>query len=714
MAEPRVVNADVADKVGKDLSRLFTDYKKGRESKEEDWLEDLKQYHAVYSDNIVNDIEQSVGKISKLYPNVTRGKITQVKAKMIFMLNDMSFEVKPTPIPELSNDDMAAIIAASAPIDETGVPTGEPAPKEVVDKAVLEVAKVRSENMKIQIQDQLEEAKYEELRELLIDTKLKIGTSYIKGPLVAESSKKKYNLNPDTGSYSLSSKTIKTPYLESPSTWDCYLDPDSSADSHGDGFFERHRMSKDDVRKLKKKKFFLSEAITQILRDKPKGNAKKEHYEDKLKRSKEEIKNDKSLHKKYDVVEYWGIIDKSKMKGCGCDVDNSIEDYVQANVWFIDDVVIKIIENPVGHWTDIYGIDYFEKDDRSPYGISLARVMRNSAEGICSTVRLLMDNATYSATKMMEVNTQLLDEDEDPRDIRPWRTFLRHGRGNESQIQAIREINFNSATNELLSILKLFNELMEMETGFPDMNEKKPVQNETKVKTSVRTGNINLTTAYAVHSHDQRITKKLIESLYHWNMEFNPDKSIKGDFNVNVAGYRSLVAKEVLGNALTEISKNMSAEDWDYINRSRFLKHLMSVHDTPELMNTDKEIEESRTAREQAIAEEAQKEEAIEQAKIEEIVSKVQKNLAEAALNEEKVTTEQTKQLENISKAESMEEGSQIRKLQTIQKGLSEDRSMQLKERTQASTEINQAIDNERLANKELIEASKATTDNTV
>jgi len=325
---------------------------------------------------------------------------------------------------------------------------------------------------------------------------------------------------------------------------------------------------------------------------------------------------------------------------------------------------------------------------------------KGSADGICSTVRLLMDNAAYSATQMLEINTQMLEDGEDPRDVRPFKVWLRTGRAQESQARAIHDINFESKTNELLSIMKLFMDLMEQETGFSNGGDKKIVHNENKAKTSIRAGEINLTTAYTVHKFDQKITKQLIESLYHWNMQFNTSQDIKGDFSVKVSGYRSLVAKEVLSNALTEIRHSLSESDWDYINRSKYLEQLMFVHDTPELMNTQEEIISNQEARQQQQQQVSESEAQANNAKAQEVNAKAEKLMSEATLNEEKAVTEQTSQLLNIATADEKDEVVGLKKEKNILDNIANERKQTFEEAKTAFEVQNQQEDNKRLKEK--------------
>jgi len=78
---------------------------------------------------IIDDITSSIGKHSTLFPNVTRGKINQVKAKMVFMLNDMSFDIEPSEIPEIPEEDLLSVYQKYSTVDPETQEVIEPEPE---------------------------------------------------------------------------------------------------------------------------------------------------------------------------------------------------------------------------------------------------------------------------------------------------------------------------------------------------------------------------------------------------------------------------------------------------------------------------------------------------------------------------------------------------------------------------------------------------------
>ena len=68
-----------------------------------------------------------------------------------------------------------------------------------------------------------------------------------------------------------------------------------------------------------------------------------------------------------------------------------------------------------------------------------------------------------------------------------------------------------------------------------------------------------------VVSWDEGVTKPFISALYHWNMRFSSDDTIKGDYDVVAKGASSLVAKEVRGQALSQFASMLQPEQRAYI-----------------------------------------------------------------------------------------------------------------------------------------------------
>ena len=96
-----------------------------------------------------------------------------------------------------------------------------------------------------------------------------------------------------------------------------------------------------------------------------------------------------------------------------------------------------------------------------------------------------------------------------------------------------------------------------------------------------------------------RFTESVIGSLYNWNMEFNTNENIKGDFNISALGSTSLIAKEVRAAALNQFRATLTEEEKVYIDTKSMLIERMEANDVPkDVLAKDEEV--ARRQQEQA------------------------------------------------------------------------------------------------------------------
>ena len=70
-----------------------------------------------------------------------------------------------------------------------------------------------------------------------------------------------------------------------------------------------------------------------------------------------------------------------------------------------------------------------------------------------------------------------------------------------------------------------------------------------------------------------------MRAWYKWNLDYNPDPSIRGDLEVKAVGSSSLVSKEERTASMDLFSQNMQPEDKPYINRRSLLEERIKAHD---------------------------------------------------------------------------------------------------------------------------------------
>lgn len=102
-----------------------------------------------------------------------------------------------------------------------------------------------------------------------------------------------------------------------------------------------------------------------------------------------------------------------------------------------------------------------------------------------------------------------------------------------------------------------------------------------------------------------RFTTSFIGSLYYWNMQFNDNESIKGDFTVIARGSTSLIAKEVRSQQLDQFVTTLSEEERLYLDEEKVLMERMKVRDLPVELLADRDVVKKKLA-ERAASSQAQ------------------------------------------------------------------------------------------------------------
>ena len=269
-------------------------------------------------------------------------------------------------------------------------------------------------------------------------------------------------------------------------------------------------------------------------------------------------------------------------------IPDEFELEVAANVWILGDIIIKANISPIEGVTIPYHFYYYDKDDTSIWGEGIPRIMRDAQKLFNAAVRAMLDNAAISAGPIIEANTDLLDPDEDPTDLFPFRVFLRDGQGADAMAQAIRVYSLPSHTNEFMTMINFFMSATDEVTAIPRYMYR-DTQNiggagKTASGLSMLMGAANVTVKDQIKNFDEGITLPFIKGLYYWNMEFNPKENIKGDYEVMAKGSTSLIAREVKAESLiTFMNVTNNETDLMYTKRDNVLREYTKVLDLDEM-----------------------------------------------------------------------------------------------------------------------------------
>ena len=567
--------------LGKRLSGTFSSYEKDRKELEEQWLKNLRQFRGVYDPEIEKLIDEDR---SKAYPKVTRTKVVGTVARLMEMLfpqTDKNFKVDPSPLPTLSEADLQKVLDA---VSAAAAEAQSQVTDEMIERAIWYFAKAKAERLTLEIEDQLDEIDYVSLARGVVFSAVLYGPGILKGPMVVKTEGRSWTKDPYTGQYKAVSVTKKQPYFERVAVWDWYPDLSAKSLESMDGSFQRHVMSRSQVLALTKRPDFDKEAIEGWLASNSTGNFKERHWEVAL-RTRGDRSNITDLSgRKYEVIEYWGRVSGHELSACGINVpQEKLGAEVECNIWLLNDVVIKAILNPYDEKARMYHVFIYEEDDINLLGVGLPVVLRDSQLAIAEASRMILDNSSAVCGPILEIDPSVLLPGQSL-DIHAYKAFLREQGADPAQ-RGVQTVQVDSHIAELSGVIELFMQFADTEAALPppalgDTSKSGKEPFRTSSGTSMLLGAAALPIRDTVRNFD-KFTVSFIDSLVAWNMEFNPNQSIKGDFTTVPRASTSLVAKEVRGINLDQFLVTLTPDEKVYLSTKKTLIERMKVRDLP-------------------------------------------------------------------------------------------------------------------------------------
>ena len=252
-------------------------------------------------------------------------------------------------------------------------------------------------------------------------------------------------------------------------------------------------------------------------------------------------------------------------------------------------------------------------------------------------------------------------------------TIEREGDGIDAQYPAVRAIVTQSHVADILNVIQMERQQLDIESNLPAYTmgamQQQPLGEafRTSNNMSMMMGSANMVTKDTVRAFD-KFTTSLIGSLLKWNMEFNPNEELKGDYHVVAKGNLSLVAKEVRGAALDQFVTTLTDEERAILDTYGLLIDRLKARDLPvdrllpedearqvlagmresasQASQIEQGLTQAKTAKESAAAEKTSMDAQVvamsTEATIQEILSRVESNLANAK------SAEDRNQLENL------------------------------------------------------------------
>lgn len=623
--------------IGTLLLAEFNQAEIAKRETEQRFLKDLRQYRGIYEPEVL----ARIGKVrSKTFTRATRVKVKTVNARVSDLLFSASSEERnwtcdPTPVTSLDKETKQKVMAILVKS------LGKQPSKIEFEAACKKVAKQASDGMTKVMDDQLSEAKYKKVAREVLHSGHLYGTGILKAPLVERKTRTKFVK--ENNKWVMKTESYVVPFMEAVSIWRWY--PDMSATTLEDCryTYELHLFTRHALFSLSQKKSFDKKKILAYLEAYPKGQRETRYFDNEIRQIGDRTNSQHKDDGQYEVLERWGWLDGQQLSDAGVFVPpERMQETFFSNVWlFPNGEVIKIALQPINGVTWPYHLYYADKDETSIFADGFAAIMRDDQDTINAASRMVLDHAAITAGAQIEVNMDLLSNGEKADDMFPFKIWKRNGKNPGER--AVNVITIPSGLEELLPIVNMFKENADDVTAIPRYMQG---ENATTGAAGTASGmsmlmaNASIVMKDLITNYDE-VTRTFIDSLYKWNMQFHPDNSIKGDFDVVARGTASLMAKEIRAQQLDQFAGATANElDAPYIKREELLRQRATAHDLSGVVKTEEEVQAEQNNPEAKQAQQEQEQFAKQmmqlqlqeaQLKVQAAQSEIDKNVADIA-----------------------------------------------------------------------------------
>ena len=555
----------------------FEDAENGRYAYEQRWLKAYKNFRGVYD----STTQFKESEKSKVFLKITKTKVLAAYGQIVDILfanKKFPLVVDSTPMPE----GIVEFAHMKTPLDEIQDPYGFPgdgrglppgaleadnlgiygktfgesvvAGKAKAGEPQFEPAKEQARRMEKCIHDQLLDTNaINVFRKAIFESAL-LGTGVIKGPFNFYKRVHKWKKD-DEGSREYNPYEKIVPRIEPVSVWDFHPDPSATSIEDAEYVIERHRMNRQQLRSLIKRPHFNAFAIEEAIANGP--NYTDKYYEDTIREDETEAYYQEN---RYEVLEYWGVLDSKFAREVGMEIPDTISEFdqVQINAWVCGPFVLRCVLNPFTPARIPYNAFPFEINPYQLWGVGVAENMEDAQMLMNGHMRMAIDNLALAGNLVFDVDEASLVPGQNM-DIFPGKIFRRQSGVTGT---AINGLKFPNTAPENIQMYQISRQLADEETGIPSI-----MHGQTGVTGTGRTaaglsmlmGSAGLSMKTIIKNIDDHLLKPLGEAYFQWNMQFNENvEDIEGDLEIKPRGVAAVMQKEVRTQRLTSLLQTVA------------------------------------------------------------------------------------------------------------------------------------------------------------
>jgi len=538
-------------------------------------------------------------KRSQVIINIVRPKCETAEGRFSDIqlpTDDKNWGLLVTPKPEIQE---AMKDERPAALKDTGEPVmspeGQPVTMKEIAKSDKEIAEGKMGKMETTIDDQLTECSFNGECRKVIQNAVRLGTGILKGPMVVKDIKKRWVSKSDqqTTVRVLEVSEDQRPASRSADPWDVFPDPECRDEIKRAAYiWERRTIAPRELRALAGVDGYLTDQIDQILLQEPVrltvATPKENEY---LVRYSLGVRGSS-----YELWEYNGDVNKTDLEALGLDVSQGKFPSISACVVMVNDIPIKATLNPLDTGDLPYDFFVWSKRAGVPWGIGVSRELMWSQRVLIAAGRAMMDNAGDSAGANVVIGASI-----EPMDGKWEITGKKLWKSTDENLRIDKQFGqFQIANNqvELQNIIELALRFADMESQLPMLfNGERGELPETLGATNIMVDSANVALRSRVKLWDDAITRPHISRYYDWNMQYNEDDSIKGDYKVDPRGTSVLLEREQEWQSIKEILEvRADPELSSMIDWKKAIKKFFTARKIDAMLPDDK-IKENEDAR---------------------------------------------------------------------------------------------------------------------
>lgn len=514
---------------------------------EEEWTEDEEHYQGIDDANrafqSANMLYRSRSKAllsgqqqgqqparSVVFLNITRPYVDAASARVADMLlptDDRAWEIKATPIPELSP-------ALRAQLQEfLGLSLNPGKIEEFVQKQV-DAANTSAKKMQKAIEDPLVESNWHgEVRQVIEDS-ARCGSGVLKGPFPKLCTVRMTMKDPVTGLKRQVKMEEIRPASKRIDFWNLFPDPACGENIHAGSFiFEREYIGKRQIMELLKDESYDRAEVMAVLRE---GPAKTREGTESVYRHGDD---------EFEMWIFHGHCMRQQLQAMGVELDQDAEEHLPAMAVMINDRLVKAVLSPLESGEFPYDVLAWQRRPGMPWGIGIGRQIRTVQRMINANTRAMMDNSGLSASPQIVIGNGITPAD-GVYSIRPgklWR--VEAGSDVQDVTKAFASFSVTSVQNELMNIIQFAQKMAEDTTGMPAMLQGiRGDAPQTLGGMQMQNNNATSVLRRLAKRFDDYMTRPHIQRYFDWMMSYSDDDSIKGDFEIDVRASSALVERD--------------------------------------------------------------------------------------------------------------------------------------------------------------------------